>query len=305
MRKYIWILSFILISGLVFGFTLKNQDPNKDKLLIEIISYVLDRGHYDPKEINDAFSENVFMNYLENLDGQHRFFLNADIRNFESYRFKIDEELKSAKINFFDLTFSKLMERMNQVEDFYEELLAKPFDFSKKEEIDLDYENTPYAKNIVELKSVWRKRLKLNTLESFTTKKEEELQKKEKDDSYQMLSDQELEDNARKDILENMNYFFENYNDLNRKDWFSIYINSIVEQFDPHTYYFAPRDKDRFDMSMSGKFEGIGARLNKRNQQIKIVEIISGGPVWKDNLLEVGDAILKVRQQDEEEDGRT
>lgn len=301
MRKYIWILSFILISGLVFGFTLKNQDPNKDKLLIEIISYVLDRGHYDPKEINDAFSENVFMNYLENLDGQHRFFLNADIRNFESYRFKIDEELKSAKINFFDLTFSKLMERMNQVEDFYEELLAKPFDFSKKEEIDLDYENTPYAKNILELKSVWRKRLKLNTLESFTTKKEEELQKKEKNDSYQMLSDQELEDNARKDILENMNYFFENYNDLNRKDWFSIYINSIVEQFDPHTYYFAPRDKDRFDMSMSGKFEGIGARLNKRNQQIKIVEIISGGPVWKDNLLEVGDAILKVRQQDEEE----
>ena len=75
MRKYIWILSFILISGFVFGYTLKNQDPNKDKLLLEIISYVLDRGHYDPKDLNDKFSENVFMNYLENLDGQHRFFL--------------------------------------------------------------------------------------------------------------------------------------------------------------------------------------------------------------------------------------
>ena len=60
MRKYIWILSFILISGFVFGYTLKNQDPNKDKLLLEIISYVLDRGHYDPKDFNDKFSENVF-----------------------------------------------------------------------------------------------------------------------------------------------------------------------------------------------------------------------------------------------------
>ena len=96
MKNYIWILSFILLSGFVFGITLKNEDPNKDKLLLEIISYVLDRGHYDPKEINDAFSENVYVNYLDNLDGQRRFFLNADIRSFESYRYKVDDELNNA-----------------------------------------------------------------------------------------------------------------------------------------------------------------------------------------------------------------
>ena len=65
--------------------------------------------------------------------------------------------------------------------------------------------------------------------------------------------------------MENINNLFEIYNDQKRKDWFSIYLNSIVLQFDPHTYYFAPRDKDRFDMSMSGKFEGIGARLKKKS----------------------------------------
>ena len=301
MKNYIWILSFILLSGFVFGITLKNEDPNKDKLLLEIISYVLDRGHYDPKEINDAFSENVYVNYLDNLDGQRRFFLNADIRSFESYRYKVDDELNNAQINFFNLTYNKLTERMKQVEGFYKELLKKPFDFNKKEEINLDYENTPNAKSIPELKMIWRKRLKLNALETFTTKKEEEVQKKEQDETYEMLSDEKLEEISREDITENMTYFFENYNDLGRKDWFSIYINSIVVQFDPHTYYLAPRDKDNFDMSISGKFEGIGARLNKRNQQIKVVEIISGGPVWRDNLLEVGDAILKVRQVDEEE----
>ena len=301
MRKHIWILSFILISGFVFGYTLKNQDPNKDKLLLEIISYVLDRGHYDPKDLNDKFSENVFTNYLENLDGQHRFFLNSDIKSFETYRFKIDDELKNTEINFFTVTFTKLMQRMKQVEGFYKELLDQSFDFSIKDEIDLDYKKAPYTNNILELKSIWRKRFKLSALETFTTKKDEEFQKKNQDEVYEMLSDTELEKNARKDILENMSYFFENYNDIRRKDWFSIYVNSIVVQFDPHTYYFAPRDKDRFDMSISGKFEGIGARLSKRNQQVKIVEVISGGPVWRENLLEVGDAILKVRQADEEE----
>ena len=301
MRNYIWILPFILITGLVFGYTLNNDDPKKDKLLLEIISYVLDRGHYDPKDFNDEFSENVFSNYLENIDGQHRFFLNSDIKSFESYRFKIDDELKTNEINFFTLTYSRLMQRMKQVESFYKELLEKPFNFSIKEEIDLNYEETPYTNNIIELKSIWRKRFKLSTLETFTAKKDEEIQKKNQDGNYQMIPDDELEKIAREDILENMNYFFENYNDLKRKDWFSIYINSIVIQFDPHTYYFAPRDKDRFDMSISGKFEGIGARLSKRNQQVKIVEIISGGPVWRENLLEVGDAILKVRQQDDQE----
>ena len=300
MRPFIWILSFILVSGLVFGITLKNEDPNKDKLLLEIISYVLDRGHYDPKEINDAFSENVYMNYLENIDGQHRFFLKTDITTFDSYRYRIDDEIKSTELNFFNLSFTKLMERMDQVEGFYESILNIPFDFTIKEEINLDYENLPYATSIAELKKQWRKQFKLNALERFTFKKEEELNKVEKDSTYVPLSDREIEKDARQKIKENMKFFFEGYNDLERKDWFSVYINSIVVQFDPHTFYLAPSDKDRFDASMSGKFEGIGARLQKRNQEVKIVEIISGGPVWRDELIEVGDIILKVGQPNEE-----
>ena len=300
MRPFIWILSFILVSGLVFGITLKNEDPNKDKLLLEIISYVLDRGHYDPKEINDAFSENVYMNYLENIDGQHRFFLKTDITTFDSYRYRIDDEIKSTELNFFNLSFTKLMERMDQVEGFYESILNIPFDFTIKEEINLDYENLPYATSIAELKKQWRKQFKLNALERFTFKKEEELNKVEKDSTYVPLSDSEIEKDARQKIKENMKFFFEGYNDLERKDWFSVYINSIVIQFDPHTFYLAPSDKDRFDASMSGKFEGIGARLQKRNQEVKIVEIISGGPVWRDELIEVGDIILKVGQPNEE-----
>jgi|TARA_B110000503_G_scaffold19010_1_gene28238 carboxyl-terminal processing protease len=300
MRPFIWILSFILVSGLVFGISLKNEDPNKDKLLLEIISYVLDRGHYDPKEINDAFSENVYMNFLENIDGQHRFFLKSDIKNFDSYKYQIDDEIKNAQVNFFNLSFDKLMERMSQVEEFYESLLSTPFDFSIKEEISLDYEKLPYATNLSELKKQWRKQLKLNALERFTSKKDEESSKVKKDSTYVMPKDSVIEEDVREKIKENMKFFFEGYNELERKDWFSIYINSIVVQFDPHTFYLAPSDKDRFDASMSGKFEGIGARLQKRNQEVKIVEIISGGPVWRDEIIEVGDIILKVGQPNEE-----
>jgi len=298
-RNRISVVILIYLSTLIFGFSPEEQDPNKDKLLIEIISYVIKRGHYDPREINDSFSENAFMNYLESLDGQHRFFLQSDIRTFESFRFKIDDEIKNAQINFFDLTFLRLKKRMKQVESFYSEILSKPFDFNIREEISLDFKTIPYAKSLDELKAFWRKRFKLNALETFIGKKDEEIEKKKVDNNYTMISDIELEENIREEIEENIKNLFEIYNDQKRKDWFSIYLNSIVLQFDPHTYYFAPRDKDRFDMSMSGKFEGIGARLSKRNQQIKVVEIISGGPVWRQENLQVGDAILKVRQENQ------
>jgi len=300
MRPFVWILSFILLSGFVFGISLKKENPNKDKLLLEIISYVLDRGHFDPKDINDVFSENAYMSYLENIDGQHRFFLKSDINSFNFYRHLIDDEIKNTQVEFFNLSFEKLMERMSQVEGFYKSLLETPFDFSIKDEINLDFKKASYANNLTELRSIWRKRLKLNALERFTSKKDEEVQKLEIDVSYVMKTDSELEVKAREIISENMDSFFERYNDLNRKDWFSIYINSIVLQFDPHTSYLAPNDKDRFDASMSGEFEGIGARLQKRNQEVKIVEVISGGPVWRDELLEIGDIILKVAQPNKE-----
>jgi carboxyl-terminal processing protease len=37
----------------------------------------------------------------------------------------------------------------------------------------------------------------------------------------------------------------------------------ITARFDPHTNYFAPEEKERFD-GISGKLEGIGARLQKK-----------------------------------------
>ena len=87
---------------------------------------------------------------------------------------------------------------------------------------------------------------------------------------------------------------------MQRKDWFEQYINTIVDEFDPHTFYFGPEEKERFDTGMSGKFEGIGARLQKKSEGAKITDVISGGPVWRDARIEAGDLIVKVGQEGEE-----
>ena len=302
--KYINLESFMIklsITILLFvtythSYVLGFNNPSKDKLLIEIVSYVLNKGHYSPSQINDQFSEEVYKNFLEGVDSRHLFFIQSDIDFFDSFKFKIDDQIKASKIEFFDLSHQRYLQRLDQVKSFYPSLLNISFDFSVDEKINLDFENTSYSKSLSELKKQWRKFLKFNALGIFSNLKDDENRKKEKDPKYVLKSDKEIEIETRNVLKEDMKYFFEARYDLNRNDYFSIYVNSIALQFDPHTSYFAPSAKDRFDQNISGKFEGIGARLTKRNQEVEIVDIISGGPVWRENSLRPGDKILKVSQ---------
>lgn len=111
---------------------------------------------------------------------------------------------------------------------------------------------------------------------------------------------EQLEKETRESTLSSLNDNFNFIKDLDREDWFSVYVNAIASRFDPHTSYFGPNEKERFDLSMSGKLEGIGARLQKKNDFTEISELISGGPAWRGKELESGDVILKVAQADGE-----
>ncbi|THD68838.1 tail-specific protease [Robertkochia marina] len=290
-RKFVYLLAAMLISAASCSFTNKNFDnPDKDKLLIDLISYVLEKGHYNPQDFDDDFSSRVFDSYIENLDPAKRYFLKEDIEEFEAYREAIDDQLKTSDLSFFNLTYERLLKRMDESSVMYKKVLEEPFDFTKDEVINLDFENLDYAKDRDELWERWRKQLKWYSLERVVSSKQE---KEENNESYDLA---ELEVSAREGVAEMLDDNFDIYDDMERKDWFGVYLNAVVEEFDPHTYYFAPEDKDKFDMSMSGKFEGIGARLEKRSDNIRIVEIISGGPAWRGEHLEVGDVITKVAQ---------
>ena len=275
-----------------------SDEPNKDKLLVDLVSYVLDKLHYDPKVINDDFSIKVYDDFIDAVDSQKRFLLKSDIELFSQFRLLIDDQINSSDITFFNLVHETLKTRIDEVENFYEEILEVPFNFKVIEEINLDYDNLEYAENSNELKKTWRKRLKLSALDGYASKKEINDKEKEKD---KLSSDSEIEIESRLSISDNLKDFFQFNSELERSDWFSIYLNTIVTQFDPHTSYLAPEAKEVFDQNISGKFQGIGARLFKRNQQVEISEVIIGGPVWRDNLLNVGDIIIAVAQSLDEE----
>ena len=295
----------IVFVGIILFFTswnltnVKFDDPNKDKLLIEIIKYVLDKGHYQSKEINDEFSEKIFDTYLELIDSQKKYFLASDLREFKKYKLQLDDQWLSYDLTFFNLTFERLIQRMNEVEIFIPVLFDKSFNFDLDENINFDFENISYSKNNKQRIDRWRKQLKYMALDIYDIKISEQKLSLKNNKEFKLKSNSKILNESTELVKKNITQVFDLMNDLEKKDWFATYINSFVTQFDPHTYYFQPEDKERFDMNISGKFDGIGARLSKKDGGIEIVDIILGGPVWRDKKLEIGDEIIKVGQGDQ------
>tara|TARA_R110002074_G_scaffold393471_3_gene579969 strand:- start:26507 stop:28645 length:2139 start_codon:yes stop_codon:yes gene_type:complete len=303
-RNLAYVLLLMLVAVASCSFTNKTfENDDKDKLLLDLITYVLEKGHYEPKALNDEFSVNVFEDFIDVIDPTKRYFVASDIAEFEKYKYQIDDEIKNTDITFFNVVYERLMQRMGDAKEIYKEVLATPFDYSENESISIKYDEEPFAASRDELKERWRKQLKYATLGTYDSKivhmDNKDLEVTDEHD-HAAHTPKEAEIESRKSTETTLDEFFDFVNDLERKDWFVQYINTIVDEFDPHTYYFAPEEKEKFDTSMSGKFEGIGARLQKKSEGAKIVEIISGGPVWRDQRLEVGDEIIKVGQNGQE-----
>ena len=285
------------------SFVSKDFDTSdKDNLIIQLITYVLDQAHYLDKEINDEFSEKVFDTFLENLDPYKRYFYASDIEEFSKYKYLIDDAFKNPNLDFFELVYKRYTKRMLESEKIFNDILSKPFDFNKDEVCECDFEELDYVKTKDQLFDRWRKLLKIYVIENYHNEIEDDLRKSKEDSDFILRNPVLIEKKTRETLKETMqqNYAFIS-EEMQRSDWFSVYINSFVSQYDPNTSYLDPESKDRFDVDMSGNYAGIGARLQKKIDKVEITEVISGGPAWRDNSLEKGDAILKVRQDDEDE----
>lgn len=332
MKRHYKILLVVLVMSVgLWSFMPKSKgsDPEKDKALLELLSFVIERGHYHPSAIDDTFSKGVYKDYIAALDPSKRFFMQSDIDEFSKYETKIDDAINNRDLTFFDLTYTRLMQRMEESKNYYKTILDKPFDYSQNEEINTDYEKLPYATDVAGLKEKWRKQVKLSALSSLVDKQklQDDIAKnagksqKERVDEYKVkmgskfspelekkfiesLSKEketpktyeQLEKETRESTLKSLNEYFGVIKDLDREDWFAVFLNSIATRFDPHTSYFPADEKERFDVSISGKLEGIGARLQKKNDFTEISELISGGPAWRQKELEAGDIVLKVAQ---------
>ena len=302
--KFLRSLSLVAIFFGFSSYTFSPPPAGTNENLLKYLMTELHRYHYQRQTIDDDFSRKVFSEYLEKLDPFKEFLTQIDVELMEGYKDEIDDQIMHLRFDLFDLSKDIFFRRLAEFPTYYEPLLAEPFDFSVEEGFSFEFDEVPFAKNKEELREYWRKRLKYEVLRRLNRKltAQENLQKKaseSEEDSLSIKTFEELEVESRKEVLKAYNDRYDFLKKRNDTDLRSLYLNSIANIYDPHTAYYAPKDKEEFDIRMSGSFEGIGARLTERDGLITVTEIIVGGPAYRKGELEAGDKILRVAQASE------
>lgn len=236
--------------------------------------------HYRKFNLNDSLSTKMYDNYLNEIDGAKLYFLASDVQYFEKYRNQLDESLNNGDLTAAYDMYNTFRKRYRERSAYIDKLLAKPsFDFTVDESFNTDRKKIAWAKNSEELNEIWRKLLKNEALELRLTGKADST-------AITLLRDR------YKNRERNLGRF-------RSEQVFQMYMNAFCEVLDPHTRYFSPTDSDRFKQDMYQALEGIGAILREDGNYIKVVEVVPGGPAFKDKRLKKDDRIIGVAQGDE------
>ena len=292
------MLALTAAAAIFLAFYFPVNNAQKEAALMQSLLTELNYYHYQPLELDDNLSEKVYGLFLDRMDGARRWLTQPDIQQLDAWKTKLDDEANEGAFTFLDLATRLQEGGIEKTQALYREILAQPFDFNTDEKFETDGEKKPFAKDDAELKEYWQQSMKWETM----TRLAEKLEKKEKgEEEFKNKTDEELEADARKDVLKVYDDWYARLEKRKRNDFLSMYLNAFTNIFDPHTEYYEPIDKQNFDIGMSGRLEGIGARLQTDGDLTKVSEIIVGGPAWKDGKLEEKDKIMKVAQGDDPE----
>lgn len=240
----------------------------------------LQKRHYNPVTLDDAFSQDLLKAYINNLDGAHSVFLAGDIEYFRKrYRAALDEALKQADLSAaFDI-YNIYQQRRIQIVGWLLEQISNgvdELDLSDDESLRLDRSEVGWPADLQARRDLWRRILenqvitmRLNDVDDATILKR--LTRRYESRLKQLRSSEPI------DVL-------------------AAYMGAYTGLYDPHTAYFTPRRTEDFEIGMNLSLQGIGAQLRSRNGYPEIVRLISGGPAAASGEIESTDRILAVAQ---------
>jgi len=254
-------------------------------VIVKDVVGLFETVHYKKVPFNDSLSSEVFDKYIKTLDEGKNYFLKSDIEEFEPYRNVILNDLKegdlSSMFHIFNVYQTRYLERLK----YAESQVNNDFDFTVDENYTYNRKNEDWFASKEEADDTWRKRVKYDMLTLKLSRSGDEAENKQKNIETLTKRYENLISQAEK---------------TNHNDAFQVIMNAFTGAIDPHTNYFNPSYAQAFNEDMARTFEGIGARLVLDNEVVKIMEILPGGPAFRDKSLQVDDRIIGVAQGDDE-----
>ena len=278
--RYLYILTIILATSIYANSYNKIELSEAKKELSYEIFKKLEKEHYLRKIDKDNLNSQYFEAIFDRLDKNKNYFISNEV---QKYLIKS----KTNEVNNFDIELAYdlinlYFERLIEYSEFQINLIQTvDFDFTKDEYLDIFYEDNQWLTNFKDLKDLWR----LETKNDLLVAK---------------ISDSSSSD-PKVDLVKRYQNRIRRINQQKEEDIFSLAINILTNQFDPHSSYLSPRSAEDFDMNMSLKLTGIGALLGVEDDYTKIISLVPGGPAEKSGKIKPEDRIAKIKQKNSKE----
>ena len=236
------------------------------------------RYAYRPRALDDRLSADIYRRYFESLDSDKLFFTQGDMARFAPYRTQLDDAIKSQQLKPAYDIFNTYVRRVDERTAFARSLLAKPFDFSAKENWAFERKDATWAADQAALNEIWRKYVK--------------------NDALRLKLAGRTQDEIRKTLDKRYTALAERVHELRGDDVYENFMNAYAISIDPHTSYMSPRSAENFNMQMRLSLEGIGAVLQRQDEFVVIRTLVPGGPAFSTGKIKVGDRVVAVGQGD-------
>ena len=250
-------------------------EPRHEKIG-EIVTQFVQQQHYNHVAVDDELSSRVLDLFIESLDSNRMYLLKGDIEYFETYRYDLDDLVKSKPLDpVFDM-YQVYQTRVRERLTFALQQLETEPDFTLEETYQFDRSEETWVESSAELDEIWRQRVKNDALNLAL-----------EDEPWEKI----------KDVLgKRYRGYIKRLNQLNNDDVFERFMNTFAHTLDPHSSYLSPRNSEEYRIQMSLSYFGIGASLQTDEDFVKIAGIIPGGPADIDGSLEPEDRITGVAQ---------
>src|SRR5687767_9319691 len=135
------------------------------------VGSMLEGMHYSQSKLDDKLSATVYTRYLDSIDGQHTSLLAADVADFDQYKLRFDDMIRSGDVDPAFAIFARFQQRNRERIKFAIAQLDKEPDWTLNESFEFNREKAPWASNAAELDEFWRKRVKNDALSLLLTGK--------------------------------------------------------------------------------------------------------------------------------------
>ncbi|POY38935.1 tail-specific protease [Solitalea longa] len=252
------------------------QPEPKHFMVAKVITGAIEEYHYKKVKLNDSLSSQIFNRYLKDLDGSRSTLLASDVKDFEQYRYVIDNQLEAADLTAGYYIYNRYADRLSQRVDYALSLLNGKQNLDSTDTYELDREKEPWFASTADLNTYWSKRVRYELISQKLISKDEQK-------AYDII----------KKRYQNLKSTLEK---LKSEDVFETYMNAFSSTVEPHTVYLSPKNSADFKIDMSRALEGIGATLRSEDGYTKIVQLTKAGPAEKSKQVQPNDRIIAVAQ---------